>query len=110
MRDRRTIIIKSPQLRKIRNGLRDILLTAVRLEWKKIFDEMNKISRYSDGTKKSVKNMSLTEEAHFRRLQNKQSKLRNIADRSICKCITCGKGDRDMTYNKAYDSWYCTEC
>ena len=110
MRDRRAIIIKNPRLRKVRNELRKLFLKAVSREWNKLFDEKEKISKYKDGTVKSVKNMSASEEMHFRSLQNKQAKLRNISDKSICKCTTCGKADRDMTYNKAYDSWYCTEC
>ncbi|MFX1455443.1 MAG: hypothetical protein ACFFDB_08735 [Promethearchaeota archaeon] len=46
----------------------------------------------------------------YREYQGQQSELRDIADRSICKCITCGASDRDIVYNKTYDAWYCTEC
>jgi len=33
-----------------------------------------------------------------------------MINRSILSCVTCGKGERDMVYNKAYGAWYCTEC
>lgn len=110
MRDKRVIAIKSPKLRKIRNGLRMVFLKAVSAKWNELFDEMDKLSRYEDGTPKSVKKMTSIEEKRFRELQEEQSSLRSLAGRSICKCVTCGSPDRDMVYNKAYDAWYCTSC
>lgn len=89
------IIIKSPRLQKIRNNL---------------FDEMDKISLYEDGRPKSVRYMTSDEKSRFRTLQEEQNRLKDLANRSICKCVACGKADRDMVYNKAYDAWYCTEC
>jgi len=110
MRDKRAIIIKSQELQKIRNEFRKLFLKAISVKWNEFFDEMDKISRYEDGTPKSVKKMTSSEERRFRYLQKEQSRLKDFANRSICKCIACGSPDRDMVYNKAYDAWYCTEC
>ncbi|KKL05636.1 hypothetical protein LCGC14_2604060, partial [marine sediment metagenome] len=63
-----------------------------------------------DGTRKTIDDLSAEELKRYRRIQNLENELSSTANRSICSCITCGKADRDMTYNKAYDSWYCTEC
>lgn len=110
MRDKRIIIIKNPRLQRIRNNLRYLLLRAVSIKWNELFDEMGEISRDDKGGIKSVRYMAPDEKKRFRVLQQEQARLRKLADKSICKCVTCGKIDRDMAYNKAYNAWYCTEC
>ncbi len=110
MRDKRAIIIKSPRLQKIRNNLRDILLKAVSVKWNESYDKGRSLLLDADGKPRPVRVMAPDEEKRFRKLQKQQNELRDLADRSICKCVACGKGHRDMVYNKAYDAWYCTEC
>jgi hypothetical protein len=110
MRDKRAIIIKDPKLRKIRNGLRDILLEAVLVKSKSIRDQMQNLKKSSDGVSRSIRDLSPDELGQYRDYQEQQSELRMLSQRSICMCISCGKGDRDMIYNKSYDAWYCTEC
>ncbi|HEC40691.1 MAG TPA: hypothetical protein ENI29_20785 [bacterium] len=97
-------------MRRIRDGLRNVFLAAIRVEWKKKFDELKNVKRYGDGRRKSLSSMNSAEVANFRSLQKELAKLEKIAERSICSCVSCGRGDRDMVYNKSYDSWYCTEC
>ncbi|KKL55665.1 hypothetical protein LCGC14_2253160 [marine sediment metagenome] len=110
MRDKRAIIIKDPRLQKIRNNLRDILLEAVSSRWNKLFDEMDKLDYTPEGEVRTIDDYSSSELQKYRAYQREQSALRDLANRSICKCVTCGKGERDMVYNKSYDAWYCTEC
>lgn len=110
MRDKRAIIIKDSRLRKIRNNLRLLWLKAMSAKWNRLFDEMDRLSKNDDGSIKSVKYMTPEDKARFRALQEEQSQLRSMADRSICKCVACAKANRDMVYNKAYDAWYCIEC
>lgn len=110
MRDKRAIIIKDSRLKKIRDNLRDVIIQAYHIHWKKLFDEMDKISRDVNGRPRSVRKLSLDEKKRFRELQELQSGLSNSLDRSILTCVACGKGHRDMVYNKAYRAWYCTEC
>jgi len=110
MRDKRTIIIKSPRLQKIRNGLRDILLEAVSTKWRDLNNKRKQLKFNPDGTRRTIDDLSPGELKQYRTYQEQQSELRMLSQRSICMCVACGKGGRDMVYNKAYDAWYCTEC
>ena len=110
MRDKQAIIIKNPRLQKIRNGLRDILLEAVLAKSKSFRNQMQNLKKSPDGTRRSIRDLSPDEVKQYRDYQEQQSELRMLSQRSICMCVSCGKGDRDMVYNKAYDAWYCTEC
>jgi hypothetical protein len=110
MRDKRAIVIKNPRLQKIRNNLRDIILEAVLAKSKRIRNQMQNLKKNPDGTGRSIRDFSPDELVKFRTLQEEQSDLRMLSQRSICMCIACGKGERDMVYNKPYDAWYCTEC
>lgn len=110
MRDRRAIIIKSPRLQRIRNNLRNLIIQASLSQLSRLFDEMEKIGRDSTGKYRSVRSMTPDEKKRFRMLQEEQASITDMIDRSILKCVACGKADRDMVYNKAYDAWYCTEC
>ena len=110
MRDKRAIVIKGLKLQKIRNGFRDIFYQFARLKRKKIHDKWRNYLVNSDGSRKSIEDLSPGELKQFRLLQQEENQLTDMINRSILKCIACGKGYEDMVYNKAYDSWYCTEC
>ena len=104
MKDKRAIIIKDPKLRKVRNNLRAILLRAVTDRLINLLDEREKLAGGA------IDDLSPSELSQYRALQKQESQLSMSADKSICKCIACGKADRDMVYNKPYRAWYCTEC
>jgi len=110
MRDKRTIVIKNPRLRKIRDSLRDILIGVYHAQWKEIHDARRKLLFDSDGNRHTIDDLSAENLQLFRKLQEQENELSNSLDRSILVCVSCGKGHRDMIYNKAYDAWYCTEC
>ncbi len=110
MRDKRAIIIKDPRLQKIRNNLRHLFLAAVSAKWNKLFDEMDRLRYTPGGTRRTVDDFTSDELKEFRAYQAQQNDLRKLSDKFICKCVMCGKADRDMVYNKAYKAWYCTEC
>ncbi|MFX1498426.1 MAG: hypothetical protein ACFFBH_12945 [Promethearchaeota archaeon] len=110
MKDKRAIIIKNPKLQKIRDNLRDILIQEFHVQWKRLFNERTNISRYNDEKPKSVRDMISDEKKRFRALQEQETELSFSFDKSILVCVSCGKGHRNMVYNKAYDAWYCTEC
>ncbi|MFX1457643.1 MAG: hypothetical protein ACFFDB_19935 [Promethearchaeota archaeon] len=110
MRDKRSIIIKNPKLIIARNSLRMVLMQAVNRRLIDLLHQEEKMEKNANGTYRSIKDFTPSELNQYRELQNWQSELRDIASRSICKCVACGKGDRDMVYNKAYDAWYCTSC
>ena len=110
MKDKRAIIIKSPKLQKIRNNLRDLLFQAARLKRKGVRDKGESLFFEDDGSHKSLYDLSPSELRLFRDLQNHESSITDMINRSILSCVMCGKGERDMVYNKTYDAWYCTEC
>lgn len=110
MRDKRAIIIKSPRLQKIRNNLRIILMKAVTQKLIELLHEREKLKITVGGIRQSIDDLPSVELKEFRALQEQENMLRDLANRSICKCIACGNPDRDMVYNKAYYAWYCTEC
>jgi len=87
MRHEKTVIIKDPRLRKIRNGLRKIYF----------YHYLPTASRYS-GEKPTDKKAIMTKE---------NSKIFN---NSICNCRSCFRMDRDMIYNKHEGRWYCLDC
>jgi len=108
MKDRRAIIIKNPRLQKIRNNLRDLWFKAVSTEGNKISDEMHKLTH--EGIRRAFSDLSPDEQQIYRTYQKERDLLNDLSRRSICMCVSCGKGGRDMVYNRAYDAWYCTEC
>lgn len=105
MRDRRAIFIKNPSLKKIRNNLRDLWYRAVSNKGKKLSDKMNELQ-----SEKIFKDLSHGDQQKYRAYQNEKYLLEDSSRRSILMCVSCGKGGRDMAYNKAYKAWYCTEC
>ena len=110
MRDKRAIIIKSPKLQKIRNNLRVVFYQAARLKRKRFHDKGESLFFGDDGGRKSLYDLAPSDLKLFRDFQNQESSITDMINRSILSCVTCGKGDRDMVYNKSYDAWYCTEC
>ncbi|KKL62191.1 hypothetical protein LCGC14_2187670 [marine sediment metagenome] len=110
MRDKRAIIIKTPQLQRVRNGLRVVLMKAVTAKLIELLDARKKIMISNDGTRRTIDDLLPEELEQYRTIQQQESRLNNVSGRSICECITCRASDRDMVYNKSYDAWYCTEC
>lgn len=110
MRDKRAIVIKDPQLQKVRNDLRIVLMKAVNKRLIELLHARERLRVSTNGVYRTIDDLSPDELKQFRQLQDQESKLRDLADRSICYCVECKKPDRDMVYNKAYDAWYCTEC
>lgn len=110
MRDKRAIIIKNPELQRIRNSLRSIFIESILVEMKKFRDQRRKLVVSPDGSRKTVDDLSQKELKQFRQLQEQENLLSSALDKSILICVACGKGNRDMVYNKSYDAWYCTEC
>lgn len=82
MKKKKTIILWDPQLRRIRNNLRSVLISFA-------VDKKNKISS---------------------NYQWKKSEISEILNRSICMCPSCSKSNQDMTFNPKLKEWYCTEC
>ncbi|MFW9895953.1 MAG: hypothetical protein ACFFD7_09145 [Candidatus Thorarchaeota archaeon] len=109
-KDKRAIIIKDPQLVKIRNSLRDVIFQAAMRKKKRFYNEWRAILLNPDGTERYLEKLSSEELDKFRNLQKQENQLTDVINRSILKCVSCGKGHRNMVYNKPYDAWYYTFC
>ena len=82
MKKKKTVKIQDPQLRRIRNNLRSILISFA-------VAKKNEISS---------------------NYQRDKSKIRKILNRSICLCPSCSRSKENMTYNPGLKEWYCIEC
>jgi len=85
MKIKRTIIIKDPHLKKIRNNLRRVIISACSVEKSKSLD---------------------TETGDESKFWAIERPLRA----SILLCPACFQSDKDMIYNPVRKEWYCLEC
>jgi len=94
MKKEKTIIIKSPKLRNIRNELRILL------------------KLWLSDTEASLieQQMSTSDRQKYADLQKSLSKLHLSYIKSICICLLCGKSDKDMIFIPKIDQWLCIEC
>ena len=104
MNKKRTIIIKDPRLRKIRDNFRDLIISACSAEKSKIHDEKERL----------MKNKDFFENEKYRKLSKELNDQYWAVERplraSILYCHVCGKTNKGMTYNPVRKTWYCTEC
>jgi len=104
MKKKRTIVIKDPYLRRIRNNLRDLLISACSVKQSKIQDEKEKL----------MENEDFFENEKYRKLAKELNdqfwEIERPLKASILLCPACFKSDKDMTYNPVRKEWYCTEC
>ena len=109
MRKKRTITIKDPRLRKVRNGLRSVLMLAEAAEEKKILNKKQKLYKVEGFWDEShINYKKLSREA--RKLNSQKGGLNHAFKASIVFCPVCQEIDKDMTYNPVSNKWFCTEC
>jgi len=109
MKRKRTIRIKDPRLRKIRNGLRSIIHFAESSYEVKLLQEEKELRESEGFWEKKHPNY---EELHktSQRLSSQRNKLSSVFSKSIIFCPVCMKMHKDMTYNPYYEEWLCMEC
>jgi len=109
MRKKRTISIKNPCLREIRNQLRNLLFTAVDIKIHIILDkkgELKKTEGFWDSNHPDYKRLH----KETQKLSSQQNDLHYALRASIAFCPVCREGDKDMTYNPVSKKWFCIEC
>ncbi|KKL08915.1 hypothetical protein LCGC14_2571100, partial [marine sediment metagenome] len=107
---KRKIEIKNPRLQRVRNSLRNLIIEATSARKMEMRTRMKELETSNDGTQRRLRDLTPDELKEYRTLQQKKARLGEYLRQSICLCLTCGKRDRDMVYNKSQFSWYCTEC
>lgn len=110
MKKKRTIIIKNPKLRKIRDNFRSLWIEWGQKMWFELNEEYKEIHYDKNKRPRHPNDYSNEERQLVGHIKSKMREIDNYVDNSICKCIVCGKGDRDMTYNPIDKEWYCTKC
>lgn len=110
MKKKKTIIIKDPKLRKIRNNLRALLIAWSNKLWFQFNDEYKKIHYTNDGKVRHSSDYSPKERDKVQYSINYMKRIESIVDNSICKCSVCGAPDKDMTYNPVEKRWFCVDC
>jgi len=107
MKRRKTIIIRHPMLKRLRDNLRLLIIKAEGQEFHKLIEMDEKLLFDEKGQP-----VKLTPEIRqqSREIERKKQALERALDKSICYCTVCGKYDKDMTYNTQVDKWYCVEC
>lgn len=99
MNKKKTIALKDPRLRAIRNSLRKVIDIAIHKEMDKLFDLMKRENRETtDGYEK------------YWKLSDMKYALKSSLETSIIECPACNCIDRDMRYNPYDEAWYCIDC
>lgn len=109
LKKKRTIRIKSPQIRKIRNELRILLQRAISSKLNELSDEESKLQQ-SNGFWDENHPSYETLHREMRKLTSQGNNLRYAYNASILKCPVCMRIDKDMTFNPILKKWYCVEC
>lgn len=107
MKKKKTIIIKNPRLQKLRLNLRMVLIKAVSSEWNKLHEKQKKYLYDSLG---NAKKMDVFEKEQFRKIERGKQLLLRMENRSVCRCPSCQKTDRNMIFNPELQTWYCIDC
>lgn len=100
MNKKKTIALKDPRLRAIRNNLREVISLVEIAEEERLFETMNKEDKETvDGYER------------YRQMHAKMDRLSLARRESIIECPACNFGsDRDMRYNPYDSTWYCVDC
>jgi len=101
---KRTIIIKNPCLRRVRNNFRKIIDGAYTIYVSEILEKRRALYENRDFYKEE------DYQNHSKRLSNQLSTVERSYRTSLLICPVCFKTDKDMTYNPVRKKWYCTEC
>jgi len=104
MNSKRATVVTNPRLRKIRNNLRSLIISACSEEKSKILDEEEKLRENHDFYDND-KYRKLS-----RALNDRSWAIEGPLRASILLCPACFKSDRDMIYNPVRKVWYCTDC
>jgi hypothetical protein len=96
MDKKRTLIVKHPRLKFIRDTLRQAIVSAVYKRKAQISKEIRKYP--SDEEENSIP------------LIRERQALQRALDASTCICPACGSKTSDMIFNTVDKSWYCISC
>ena len=107
MKNGRTISVKDPRLRKIRNNIRLIILNEASRRRSEIRDQKHDLTHGEDG--KLVRTTLETDEI-LQDLTDKWWDIERPLRASVVKCAGCNNNNRDVMYHRKSRSWFCVRC
>ena len=107
MKEGRQIVIRSKKLRKIRNNLRQIIISAYKEEWRRLGKEEDMIWFWQDGVARTP---TIQEKAQGKYYLKKRRELERALKRSICRCAICADSTKNMIYDPTLGGWVCFRC
>ncbi len=107
MKRAKTIVIKNPKLRKIRDNLRKILILECVAREEEISARKRKILFDEN---RNVRLLTIREEEEVLKLSLELRKYMFSFRDSICFCQLCHSTDKDMSYSPRFRKWYCVDC
>jgi len=93
---KRTLVIKNPHLRKVRDALRMAIVNAT-------FERQKEI-------RKKKRRFHPTEVERRIPLANQEQDLDRALRASVCMCPICRSQTSDMIFNPVIKKWYCIKC
>ena len=109
MKQKRTIRIKDPKLRWIRDQLRLLLLEVKKAKTIELLNRTGNLQKsegFWDEKSSDYKKFNLKAQE----LYSQNNDLSYAFNNSIIFCTVCRKIDKDMTYNPVSRRWFCVEC
>ena len=107
MKRAKTIVIKDPKLRKIRDNLRKILILECVAREEEISARMKKLQLDEVG---SLRLLTFAEEEEISKLNIELRGYMFAMRDSICFCRLCHSANKDMSYNLKFREWFCVDC
>ena len=107
MKKEKTIVVRDPKLRKIRDNLRTILILESGAREEEITAQKRKILFDKDG---NAQTLTVKEERKAIKLSLEYRKYLFSMRDSICFCQLCHSTDKDMSYNPKFKQWFCVDC
>jgi hypothetical protein len=104
LKEKKSISIKDPQLRIIRDNFRRTVKSACIVEQSKIHREKEKLMESNDFfVNEKYRKLS-------RELDDRYWAIERALRASILLCPVCFKSNRNMTYNPVQLCWFCVDC
>ncbi len=102
MNKKRVVRLKDPKLRKIRFGLRQLLISVVDNEILNLIQKRRLLFKENHGIKFNDK--------RHKKLIEEENRLRKDLREFIGKCSSCSDRENDHIFNPKDKMWYCEEC
>jgi hypothetical protein len=99
MKKKREIRIKSPQLKILRNNLREFISIAQNIRARSMIEEKLELDLSDDKARERNKELA-----------GELDSLETSWQKSICVCPKCKSQTKNMIFNPVLEQWFCVDC